>query len=169
MLCYGWITMLQQRSIMQKTSDKFHELYLQFSTIHLNLTLALGKEISICSVFLLHNNSNNANPLVNRQRKFASHGSIYGGKLPWSCFFFPSITQPTHPWAIFSWLTGSKSISSTMPCFPEKKKKKKQGLVGEASELARNSLVSTNMMKGLSRKWHKQEKILDAVWRDKSV
>lgn len=162
MLCYGWITMLQQRSIIQKTSDKFHELYLQFSTIHhLNLTLALGKEISICNVFLLHNNSNNANPLVN------SYGSIYGGKLPWSCFFFPSITQPIHPWAIFSWLTGSKSISSTMPCFP--KKKKKRGLVGEASELARSSLVSTNMMKGLSRKWHKQEKILDAVWRDKSV
>lgn len=68
---------------------------LQFSTMYLNLTLALVKEISICSVFLIHYNSNNANPLVNRQRKSARGGSVYDGELPWSFFIF--LHNATHP------------------------------------------------------------------------
>lgn len=69
---------------LQRNSMNF---ILLFSTIHLNLTLALVREISICSVFLLQNNLNNANPLLNRPRKFASDGSVYGGELPRSYFF----------------------------------------------------------------------------------
>lgn len=57
---------------------------LLFSTIHLNLTLALVREISTRSVFLLHNNNNSAKSLLNRQSD--SGRSVYGGELPWSYF-----------------------------------------------------------------------------------
>lgn len=53
----------------KKTADKLMSFTWQFSTINLNLdlTLALRREISICSVFLLHNNSANANPLLSKE------------------------------------------------------------------------------------------------------
>ena len=109
---------------------------LQLSTIDLNLTLPLVKEISICSVFLLHKNNN-------RQRKFASYGSVYGGELPWSCFFFfflYNLPPSTHEQS-FPGLLGIKALAQPRHVFQNLRKKK---IEGGASELARSSPVSTN-------------------------
>lgn len=88
--------------------------------------MALEREISICSVFLVHNNSSNAVPLLNRQRKFASGGSVHGGELPWSYFFFSPEPSPSTHEQYFPGLLGLNALAHTSPVFQKEKERENQ-------------------------------------------
>lgn len=109
---------------MKKTWDKFHELYFTFQYNIFDLDFGLVREVPF-AVFSYFITIVTMLFLCLRNKESLQWQQCAWWGTATELFLCFSITQLTHLWAIFSWLTGSKCSSLHKSYFSKRKREEK--------------------------------------------